>query len=166
MSDRELTLTVNGTSRVARVPDRTTLADLLREELLLTGTHLGCEHGACGACTVLVDGRPVRSCITLAAACRDREVVTIEGLEDHDAEATHALREAFSTEHGLQCGFCTPGMMLSAVDIVRRRPDIDADDLRLELSGNLCRCTGYVGIVRSIIRACRSLSEGVMVGQR
>jgi aerobic carbon-monoxide dehydrogenase small subunit len=166
MSARELTLTVNGTSRVARVPDRTTLADLLREELLLTGTHLGCEHGACGACTVLVDGRPVRSCITLAAACRDREVVTIEGLEDHDAEATHALRDAFSTEHGLQCGFCTPGMMVSAVDIVRRRPDIDADDVRLELSGNLCRCTGYVGIVRSILRACRSLNEGVMVGSR
>jgi carbon-monoxide dehydrogenase small subunit len=165
MSDRELTLTVNSTSRVVRVPDRTTLADLLREELLLTGTHLGCEHGACGACTVLVDGRPVRSCITLAAACRDREVVTIEGLEDHDAAATHALRDAFSTEHGLQCGFCTPGMMMSAVDIVRRRPDIDADDLRLELSGNLCRCTGYVGIVKSIIRACRLVADGETAGR-
>jgi carbon-monoxide dehydrogenase small subunit len=165
MSGRELSLTVNGSTHQVRVPDRTSLADLLREELLLTGTHLGCEHGACGACTVLVDGRPVRSCTTLAASCRDRDVVTIEGLDHHDPEAVHALRDAFSTEHGLQCGFCTPGMLVTAVDVVRRRPDIEADDLRVELSGNLCRCTGYVGIVRSIMRASRSLAEPVPAGR-
>ena len=165
MSERELHLTVNGTPRHVRVADRTTLADLLREHLLLTGTHLGCEHGACGACTVLVDGRPVRSCTTFAASCRDRTVVTVEGLEGHDPDATRALREAFSTEHGLQCGFCTPGMLVSATDIVRRRPDIDEDELRLELSGNLCRCTGYVGIVRSVLRAARTLNEGVVAVQ-
>ena len=156
---------VNGKSVEVNVEPRLTLADCLRHELRLTGTHLGCEHGACGACTVLVDGRPVRSCTTFAASCRDRTVVTVEGLEDHDAEATRALREAFSTEHGLQCGFCTPGMLVTATDIVRRRPDIDADELRLELSGNLCRCTGYVGIVRSVLRAARTLNDGVVAGR-
>ena len=129
------------------MPARSSLADALRERLHLTGTHLGCEHGVCGACTVLVDGDPVRSCITLAAACDGREVVTVEGLAGPVADA---VRAAFSAEHGLQCGFCTPGMLVTAVDVVTRRPEATTDDIRLELGGNICRCTGYVNIVKAI----------------
>jgi carbon-monoxide dehydrogenase small subunit len=132
------------------VEPRTHLADFLREQLLLTGTHLGCEHGVCGACTILLDGEPARSCITLAAECEGREVRTIEGLDDDVVAA--ALRAAFTAEHGLQCGYCTPGMIVTARDIVIRRPGLDDDGVRLELAGNLCRCTGYLGIVRAIRR--------------
>ena len=145
-----LSLTVNGRPASEEVEPRTHLADFLREQLLLTGTHLGCEHGVCGACTVLLDGEPARSCITLAVECEGREVRTIEGLDD-DVVA-EALRAAFTAEHGLQCGYCTPGMMVTARDIVIRRPDLDDDGVRLELAGNLCRCTGYLGIVRAIRR--------------
>jgi carbon-monoxide dehydrogenase small subunit len=145
-----LFLTVNGQAVREEVEPRTHLADFLREQLLLTGTHLGCEHGVCGACTVLLDGEPVRACITLAVECEGHEVRTIEGL-DEDAIAA-ALRAAFAAEHGLQCGYCTPGMIVIARDIVIRRPDLDDDGVRLELAGNLCRCTGYVGIVRAIRR--------------
>jgi carbon-monoxide dehydrogenase small subunit len=130
------------------VPPRTHLADLLREKLRLTGTHLRCEQGVCGACTLLVDGEPIRSCITYAALCDGASVTTIEGLDDDPI--TVQLREAFSREHGLQCGFCTPGMLVTARDIVQRYPDADENRIRLELSGNLCRCTGYAGIVRAI----------------
>jgi aerobic carbon-monoxide dehydrogenase small subunit len=147
-------VTVNGTEHWVRVPGRLSLADALRERLHLTGTHLGCEHGVCGACTVLLDGVPVRSCITLAAACDGAEVVTVEGLE---GSAADAVREAFSAEHGLQCGFCTPGMLVTAVDIVTRSPSATADDVRMELGGNLCRCTGYLNIVRAITRAADQL---------
>jgi carbon-monoxide dehydrogenase small subunit len=133
---------------------RTHLADFLRETQLLTGTHLGCEHGVCGACTLLIDGAPARSCITYAIACEGAEVTTIEGLDDD--EVTGELRAAFSREHGLQCGYCTPGMLMTARDIVTRLPDADERRVRLELSGNLCRCTGYVGIVRAI---CAVLDE-------
>ena len=150
----ELSLTVNGTPVQVTVPARTSLADLLREHLHLTGTHLGCEHGVCGACTVLVDGEPVRSCIALAPSCDGAEVVTVEGLQGPTADA---VREAFSAEHGLQCGFCTPGMLVTAVDVVERRPHATADEIRLELCGNLCRCTGYVNIVRAIERAAAAL---------
>ena len=143
-------LTVNGTDHWVRVPARQSLADALRERLHLTGTHLGCEHGVCGACTVLVDGEPVRSCITLAVSCEGRAVVTVEGLEGPVADA---VREAFAAEHGLQCGFCTPGMLVTAVDVVTRRPDATPDEIRLELGGNICRCTGYINIVKAIGRA-------------
>jgi carbon-monoxide dehydrogenase small subunit len=145
-----LTLTVNGSAVSADVEPRTHLADFLREQLLLTGTHLGCEHGVCGACTILLDGEPARACIVYAAACVGRDVRTIEGLVDDPIAV--ALRAAFTAEHALQCGYCTPGMMVTARDIVRRLPDADEDRIRLELAGNLCRCTGYNGIVRAIRR--------------
>jgi carbon-monoxide dehydrogenase small subunit len=145
-----VTLTVNGAPVDAAVEPRTHLADFLREHLLLTGTHLGCEQGVCGACMVLIDGEPVRACIVYAATCVGREVHTIEGLAD-DPIMT-ALRAAFTAEHALQCGYCTPGMLVTARDIVRRLPDADEDRIRLELAGNLCRCTGYNGIVRAIRR--------------
>ena len=145
-----ITLTVNGNEVSAAVEPRTHLADFLRENLLLTGTHLGCEHGVCGACTVLLDGEPVRACIVYAATCGGRDVRTIEGLADDPITA--ALRAAFTAEHALQCGYCTPGMVVTARDIVRRLPEADDDRIRLELAGNLCRCTGYNGIVRAIRR--------------
>jgi len=147
----QVDLTVNGRAVSAEVEARTSLADFVREHLLLTGTHLGCEHGICGACTVLLDGEPVRSCITLAGVCGGHAVATIEGLE-YDPVVT-ALRAAFTAEHALQCGYCTPGMLITARDIVRRLPDADEARIRLELAGNLCRCTGYMGIVRAIRRA-------------
>jgi carbon-monoxide dehydrogenase small subunit len=143
-------ITVNGASVSASAEPRTHLADFLRESLLLTGTHLGCEHGVCGACTVLIDGAPARACIAFAASCEGARVDTIEGLE-HDPIMVR-LRAAFTAEHALQCGYCTPGMLVTARDIVLRLPDADEARVRLELAGNLCRCTGYVGIVRATVR--------------
>jgi aerobic carbon-monoxide dehydrogenase small subunit len=143
-------LTVNGEPVLAEVEPRLQLAELLREHLMLTGTHLGCEHGVCGACTVYLDGAPARSCITYAIACEGADVRTIEGF-DEDAVMAE-LRDAFSAEHALQCGYCTPGMLVTARDIVLRLPDADEMRIRKELAGNLCRCTGYVGIVRAIQR--------------
>ncbi|MEE8533828.1 MAG: (2Fe-2S)-binding protein [Alphaproteobacteria bacterium] len=148
--NKTVTLSVNGEPVTATVEPRTHLADFLREQRLLTGTHLGCEHGVCGACTILIDGAPARSCIALAVACDGAEVRTIEGLDDDPLMAE--LRRAFSQEHALQCGYCTPGMLITARDIVERLPGIDDARLRLELGGNLCRCTGYVGIVNAIRR--------------
>ncbi len=145
---KTVNLTVNGTAVAAGVEPRTHLADFLRETLNLTGTHLGCEHGVCGACTLLVDGMPVRSCITLAIACEGASVTTIEGQDDD--EIMRALRVAFSREHALQCGYCTPGMLAAARDTVMRMPDASTHDIRVAMSGNLCRCTGYSGIVRAI----------------
>jgi aerobic carbon-monoxide dehydrogenase small subunit len=143
-----LTLSVNGRAVSAMVEPRLHLADFLREALNLTGTHLGCEHGVCGACTILMDGEPVRSCIAFAGACGGAEVTTIEGL-DAD-EIAIELRAAFNREHAVQCGFCTPGMLVSARDLVLRLAEPDERRIRLGLSGNLCRCTGYVGIVRAV----------------
>src|SRR5271156_2057957 len=141
-------LTVNGRAVNKPVDPRTHLADFLRDQLDLTGTHLGCEHGVCGACTLLLDDMPARSCITFAAACHGARVTTIEGL-DNDEIATE-LRAAFSREHALQCGYCTPGMLISARDLVLRLDTSDERAIRVGLSGNLCRCTGYVGIVRAV----------------
>lgn len=146
----ELTLQVNGEPVAASVAPRTHLADLLREHLGLTGTHLGCEHGVCGACTVEIGGEIARSCITFAAACDGLSVRTIEGFDD-DALMVR-LRAAFSAEHALQCGYCTPGMLIAARDLIRRKGRLDAAAIREAMSGNLCRCTGYVGIVRAIAR--------------
>jgi carbon-monoxide dehydrogenase small subunit len=147
---RPLSLTVNGQHVTGLVEPRTHLADFLREQLGLTGTNIGCEHGVCGACTLWLDGAPARSCITYALACEGAEVRTIEGFEDDAVMA--ALREAFTAEHALQCGYCTPGMLATARDIVLRLPQADEARVREELSGNLCRCTGYVGIVRAVLR--------------
>jgi carbon-monoxide dehydrogenase small subunit len=147
---RQLQLTVNGKAVTQSVEPRTHLADVLREKLRLTGTHLRCEQGVCGACTVLIDGQPARSCITFATLCDRASIVTIEGLENDPVIVR--LRRAFSLDHALQCGFCTPGMLMTARDIVMRIPDADEARVRLELSGNLCRCTGYAGIVRAVQR--------------
>jgi carbon-monoxide dehydrogenase small subunit len=141
-------LTVNGQKTSSDVEPRTHLADFLRETQNLTGTHIGCEHGVCGACTLLVDGVPTRSCITYAVACEGAEITTIEGLDD-DEIATE-LRAAFTKEHGLQCGYCTPGQIVSARDVVLRMDDPSEHEIRLAMSGNLCRCTGYVGITRAV----------------
>ena len=143
-----IAVTVNGQKVQALVEPRTHLADFLRENCRLTGTHLGCEHGVCGACTVLIDDAPARSCITYAIQCDGLSVRTIEGFED-DA-LMGELRTAFSREHALQCGFCTPGMLIASRDIVQRLPGADERRIRVELSGNLCRCTGYVGIVNAV----------------
>ena len=146
---KPIALTVNGKSVEASVQPRTHLADFLREHLRLTGTNLGCEHGVCGACTLMIDGAPARSCITFAVGCDGADVRTIEGFDEDPL--MDALREAFSAEHALQCGYCTPGMLMSARDIVTRLPAADEARVREELAGNLCRCTGYVGIVRAIL---------------
>jgi carbon-monoxide dehydrogenase small subunit len=149
-----VSLTVNGRRVSAMVEPRTHLGDFLREHCRLTGTHLGCEHGVCGACTVLLDGEPVRSCIAYTVACDGQEVRTIEGLGSDPI--MQRLHDAFSREHALQCGFCTPGMLISARDIVQRLPGADENRIRRELAGNLCRCTGYLGIVQAV----RSVAQG------
>ena len=148
MNRVDVTLTINGETARAAVEPRTHLTDFLREERLLTGTHLGCEQGVCGACTLMVDGRPVRSCLTLAVACDGADVRTVEGYDDDALMAR--IRDAFMRHHGLQCGYCTPGMLATAYDIVRRFPGADETEIRKQLSGNLCRCTGYSGIVAAI----------------
>ena len=147
---KTVNLTINGKSVSAQVEPRTSLADFLRDHLLLTGTHIGCEHGVCGACTVSIDGAPARSCISFVLACEGAQVRTIEGFDDDASMA--ALRAAFTAEHALQCGYCTPGMLVTARDIVERLPQATESRIREELAGNLCRCTGYVGIVRAIER--------------
>ena len=145
---RRLSLTVNGRPIEAVVEPRMHLADFIRDALRLTGTHLGCEHGVCGACTVLIDGAPMRSCIAYAIACEGADIRTIEGFENDPL--MQALRHAFARHHALQCGYCTPGMLITAHDVVRRLPGADEARVREELSGNLCRCTGYVGIVEAV----------------
>ena len=157
MAVKRVRMTVNGQPVDEQVEPRTHLADFLREQGGLTGTNLGCEHGVCGACTLEIDGAPARSCITFALACEGASVRTIEGFAD-DRVMTK-LRAAFTAEHALQCGYCTPGMLITARDIVMRLPDADEARIRRELSGNLCRCTGYVGIVRAIQRVLKSGSE-------
>ncbi|WP_156120226.1 2Fe-2S iron-sulfur cluster-binding protein, partial [Aeromonas finlandensis] len=144
----QINLEVNGKPVSVLVEDRTSLADLLRDELNLTGTHLGCEHGICGACTFEINGKPSRSCITLAKNCHNAKIRTIEGYEDDPV--TNALRDAFSENHALQCGFCTPGMLASAREIVVLGLNNDEETIRTAMSGNLCRCTGYMGIIKSV----------------
>ena len=159
---KEIKLTVNGTERQASVEPRTSLADLLREDFLLTGTHLGCEQGVCGACTIYINGNPRRSCLALAVTCDGADVNTIESFDDD--EVMVELRQAFSSEHALQCGYCTPGMLITARDIVHRLPDAGDNKIRHELSGNLCRCTGYVGIVRAIRQVLSDRTTEIQAG--
>ena len=154
MPDIPIELTVNGEARRAAVEPRTSLADFLREDLRLTGTHLGCEHGVCGACTVILDGRAVRSCLVFAVQTRAAEVTTVEGLAP-DGQLT-PVQAAFQAEHGLQCGFCTPGFVVSATALLERNPDPSDDEIREGLSGNLCRCTGYQGILRAVRAAAEA----------
>ena len=155
-ASRAISVTVNGTRRDAEVPVRLTLADFLRQRLELTGTHLGCEHGVCGACTVLLDGRAVRSCLLLAVQANGRDITTVEGLAPRTG-GLHPLQEAFRQHHGLQCGFCTPGVLTTLVEFLRENPDPTADEVRIAISGNLCRCTGYQSIVEAALDAAKRL---------
>ncbi len=155
---RKLSVTVNGTPYEEVVEVRLTLADFLRQQLALTGTHLGCEHGVCGACTVLVDGRSARSCLMLAVQVNGREITTIEGLAKSDEEL-HPLQQAFADNHGLQCGFCTPGMLTTMVEFLRDNPAPSERQVQEALSGNLCRCTGYQGVVAAVLDAAKRLRE-------
>jgi carbon-monoxide dehydrogenase small subunit len=157
MTTQPIELVVNGKARGADADVRTTLADFLREQLGLTGTHVGCEHGVCGACTVLVDGVAVRSCLMLAVQATGRDVTTIEGIADGDR--LHPVQQAFWEHHSFQCGFCTPGFVLTTVALLRESPDADEAEMRETLSGNLCRCTGYQSIVDGVLGAVRLLRE-------
>jgi len=153
---RQATLvTVNGKSYARVVDARLTLADFLRHELNLTGTHLGCEHGVCGACTVLVDGHSARSCLMFAVQANNCEVTTVEGLAP-DGKLS-VLQQAFIDNHGLQCGFCTPGMLITLTELLRDNPEPNEQDVREALTGNLCRCTGYAGIVRAALDAAQRM---------
>ena len=144
-------VTVNGRPYEAEIEPRLLLSDFLRHELGLTGTHVGCEHGVCGACTILLDGEAVRSCLLFAVQAADSELLTVEGLADGaDGESLHPLQEAFRTAHGLQCGFCTPGILLSLLPFLDENPDPSEEEIRKALSGNLCRCTGYQKIVEAV----------------
>jgi aerobic carbon-monoxide dehydrogenase small subunit len=151
----EVTLLLNGRRHVVRVESRRTLADAIRDDCGLTGTHIGCEHGVCGACTVLLAGEPVRSCLMFAIQAGGKEIRTVEGLAD--GEALHPLQRAFMEHHGLQCGFCTPGFLMLAAGVLERDPDIGDADLIEALSSNLCRCTGYQNIIKAVRAAAAEM---------
>ncbi|HET7066476.1 MAG TPA: (2Fe-2S)-binding protein [Nocardioides sp.] len=158
----DIRLSVNGLVREVRVPARRLLSDALRHDLGLTGTHVGCEHGVCGACTVLVDGRPVRSCLMFAVSAVDCSITTVEGLTEPDGSPEgrlSAVQQAFAECHGLQCGFCTPGFLTTITAGLRDNPAPTEDEAREMIAGNLCRCTGYVNIVKSVLRASQIAEE-------
>jgi carbon-monoxide dehydrogenase small subunit len=155
----QIVVTVNGREYTRQVEARLLLSDFLRHELDLTGTHVGCEHGVCGACTILMDGAPVRSCLILAVQADGRSLQTVEGLAT-DSQELHPLQEAFWQAHGLQCGFCTAGILMTLVPYLENNPDPSEDEIRLALSGNLCRCTGYQHIVDAVRLAARKMSSG------
>lgn len=164
MAPQHIELTVNGAPCSAEVEPRQLLVYFLREQLRLTGVHVGCDTTSCGACTVLLDGVPIKSCTALALQADGREIRTVEGLET--AGSLHPIQAAFMEEHGLQCGFCTPGMMMSSVALLAANPDPTEEEIRWALSGNLCRCTGYMNIVKSVRRAAETMraAEAVPVG--
>jgi len=157
MTTHAITITVNGRKREATVPARMLLSDCLRHTLGLPGTHVGCEHGVCGACTVMMDGRTVRSCLTFAVQADGSELTTIEGLANQSQ--LHPIQEAFWEEHGLQCGFCTPGMLMRAYRFLQDNPNPTAEEVRHGMSGNLCRCTGYQNIVKAVLTAAKTLQQ-------
>jgi carbon-monoxide dehydrogenase small subunit len=159
MSKRTITFTINGTSMTRTVETRTLLSDFIRHELGLTGTHVGCEHGVCGACTILLNGLAVRSCLLLAVQIDGQELMTVEGLSD-DPNNLHPLQAAFHEAHGLQCGFCTPGFLMSLVPFLEENPNPTEQEIREALSGNLCRCTGYQHIVDAVKLAAANFADG------
>ena len=156
----DVTIVVNGVSRTASVPARRLLSDFLRHDLQLTGTHVGCEHGACGACTVLVEGEPMRSCLMFAVTAQDHAITTVEGLGG--LEDMNPVQQAFTECHGLQCGFCTPGFLTTITAFLDENPAPTAEEAREAISGNLCRCTGYQNIVKSVLRAAELGEEQKM----
>ncbi len=158
MKPRSITLTVNGYERTAEAEPRVTLLDFLRGNLGVTGAHMGCEHGVCGACSVLVEGEPVRACLMFAVQAAGKAVTTVEGLAGSDGEPS-VLQEAFRDAHGLQCGYCTPGMLIAAQALLAENPDPDEADIREAIGGNICRCTGYVQIIEAIKLAATTLRE-------
>jgi aerobic carbon-monoxide dehydrogenase small subunit len=157
-----MSLRVNGRTYEVNAEVRKTLADVLRDECGLTGTHLGCEHGVCGACTVLVDGDPVRSCLVFAVQLDTAEIQTIEGLATKDG--LHPVQKAFKEKHGLQCGFCTPGFIMLAAGVLEKDPNLDNEELREVLSSNLCRCTGYQNIIKAVAAAAEEMKDGRVRG--
>ena len=160
MSDRRtIAVTINDEVYEREVETRLTLADFIRHEVLLTGTHVGCEHGVCGACTILLEGRTARSCLMLAVQANGREIMTVEGIAPNEEEL-HPLQQAFQDNHGLQCGFCTPGMLTTLLEFLRDNPDPTEREVREAISGNLCRCTGYQGIVDAALDAAQRLRAG------
>ena len=158
MAKRQISVTINGASVEAEVEERTLLVHFLREERNLTGTHIGCETGHCGACTIDLDGQSVKSCMVFAVQADGGEVMTIEGLASNGK--LHPLQEGFMQHHGLQCGFCTPGMLLRAYRLLEENPEPSDDEIRLGISGNLCRCTGYQNIVKAVQHAAGKIKEG------
>jgi carbon-monoxide dehydrogenase small subunit len=158
MQKQPVALTVNGRPRDGFIDPRKSLADFLRDDLQLTGTHLGCEHGACGACTVVVDGEAVRSCLLLAVQADGCDVLTVEGLERDGV--MHPLQQAMRDRHGFQCGFCTPGFLMTAYSLLQERTDLTEEEWREELSGNLCRCTGYQSIIAGVQLAAARIANG------
>ena len=153
----QVRLSVNGSPREVTIEARKTLADVIREDLRLTGTHLGCEHGVCGACTILLDGEPVRSCLMLGVQAAGSEIVTVEGVATDGV--MHPVQQAFWDSHSFQCGFCTPGFVITAYALLRDGSELSEDDVRAELSGNLCRCTGYQSIVKGVLTAAERLQQ-------
>lgn len=157
---QRVSVTVNGVHYEQDVEPRLSLADFLRHELRLVGTHIGCEHGVCGACSILIDGKSVRACLMLAVQADGLEITTIEGLRDGATGSLHPIQQAFVEEHGMQCGFCTPGFIISTVELLRDNPNPSDQEIKDVLGGNLCRCTGYETILRSVRLAAARLQGG------
>ena len=158
MATHSITVTINGTEHSAQVDSRLLLVHLIRDELRLTGTHIGCDTTHCGACTVLIDGEPMKSCTVLAVQADGREIMTVEGLAENGN--LHPLQEGFWEEHGLQCGYCTPGMLMTGYALLQRNSDPSEIEIRKAISGNLCRCTGYVNIIKSVRYAAEKMKQG------
>jgi aerobic carbon-monoxide dehydrogenase small subunit len=153
----KVSMKINGAERSGDVEPRTLLVNFIRDDLELTGTHVGCDTGHCGSCTIMMDGRAVKSCMVLAVQAQGADILTVEGLAKGDE--LHPIQEAFSRNHGLQCGFCTPGLLLSGLFLLQRNPDPSEDEIRRGIEGNLCRCTGYVNVVKSIREAAKTMNE-------
>jgi carbon-monoxide dehydrogenase small subunit len=162
---RKIAVTVNGKRYEETVPVRVTLADFLRHQLGLTGTHLGCEHGVCGACTILLDGHSARSCLMLAVQADGHDILTVEGIAPNE-QTLHPLQEAFRDNHGLQCGFCTPGILTTLIEFLRDNPEPTEEEVRIGISGNLCRCTGYQNIVLAALDAAKRLKNSPLPAAR